>query len=377
MYKIQPQEREVNKNHIFDKMRSIYLPILEQIRLGSRIVLATVVHAEGSTPQKPGSSALFGESGLLAGTVGGGIMEGEVHHIADSIMISGLSDYFYFNLNNEPSSDGAICGGEAGVLVDADPSMHIAALEAMETSLSNRVDGMLLTVVSQKNENGRTIRRYWIDRSSPEDLPVGMDPVFKELVKAHLKLAVKDGFSQIDLNSIPDQQVKMAFLEHIRPLPHLIIVGGGHVGKALAHLGSLLEFEVSVVDDRPEYASREHIPDADQLMVGEPGKALQGLQAGPDTYIVIVTRGHTHDGEALKACIRSNAAYIGMIGSRRKVGLLKKQFLEEKWASPEQWAAIHAPIGLAIGSQTVQEIAISIAAQLVDVRRNKNESHGK
>jgi xanthine dehydrogenase accessory factor len=204
-----------------------------------------------------------------------------------------------------------------------------------------------------------------------------MDPEFRELVESHLKQAVRYGFTGVDLLTIPGHQVKMAFLEHIKPMPQLLIVGGGHIGKALAHLGSLLEFEVSVVDDRPEFASREHIPDADHLIVGEVGDALHELKPGADTFIVIVTRGHRHDGEALRACIGSDAAFIGMIGSTHKVGIMKKQFLEEGWATLEQWSAIHTPIGLSIGSKTVQEIAISIAAQLVEIRNLKKESHGE
>ena len=358
-------------------MRSIYHSILEQIRSGSEIVVATVVHTSGSTPQKPGSSALFGAHGLLAGTVGGGMLEGEVQHIAESVLISGISDHFYFNLDAEQGSDGAICGGEARVLVDANPSAHLACLEELDLSLSKRAEGFLLTVVSQKHDQGRTIRRYWITSAKTEDFPVGMDPAFKELVDAHLKQAVRYGFSFIDLLTIPEHQVKMAFLEHIKPMPQLLIVGGGHIGKALARLGSLLEFEVSVVDDRPEFASREHIPDADHLIVREVGDALLELKPGADTFIVIVTRGHTHDGEALRACIGSDAAFIGMIGSTNKVGTMKKQFLDEGWATPEQWSAVHTPIGLPIGSKTVQEIAISIAAQLVEIRSRKKESHGK
>ncbi len=358
-------------------MRSIYQTILEQIRSGSKTVLATVVNTTGSTPQKPGSSALFVEHGLLTGTVGGGMIEREVQHIAESVMISGASDHFYFNLNSKPGDEGSICGGEAGVLVDADPSLHLAALESLEHALSIHADGFLLTVVSQKYDQGRSIRRYWINSARPEDLPAGMDQAFKVKVESHLKQAILKGFTNIDLQGLPAHQVKMAFLEHIKPMPHLLIAGGGHIGKALAHLGTLLEFEVSVVDDRPEYASREQIPDADHLVVKEIGKALNELEPGSDTYIVLVTRGHTHDGEALRACIRSEAAFIGMIGSRHKVGVMKKQFLQEGWATPEQWSAIHTPIGLSIGSTTVQEIAISIAAQLVEVRSRKKETYGE
>jgi xanthine dehydrogenase accessory factor len=160
-------------------------------------------------------------------------------------------------------------------------------------------------------------------------------------------------------------------------LPKLVIAGAGHVGKALSHLGRLLDFEVTVIDDRPEYANPANIPDADHLIVQDIGKAMRELDRGPDTYIVIVTRGHHHDGEALKPLIGSGAAYVGMIGSLHKVGVMKKRFLGEGWSTPEHWEEVYAPVGLAIGSQTVQEIAISIAAQLVAVRNKNQTKDGK
>lgn len=358
-------------------MKSIHHTILEQIRSGSSIVIATVVRSAGSTPQKPGSSALFSEKGLLAGTVGGGLLESEVQHIAESVLISGVSDQFYFNLDSEQDVAGAICGGEAEVLVDANPSLHLAALEEMENSLSMRRDGFLFTGVSPKHDLSRTIRRFWIKKENPEDLPSGVEPELGKLILDHLKNALRYGYTEIDLKTYSREQVEMAYLEYIHPKPHLVIAGGGHIGKALAHLGSLLEFEVTVVDDRPEFANDNHIPDADHLVVSAIGNAMQRIEAGADTYMVIVTRGHDHDGEALKACIGSDAAYIGMIGSRHKVEIMRKQFLNEGWATAEQWSAVHTPIGLEIGSKTVQEIAISIAAQLVEIRNQKNRSHAE
>jgi len=358
-------------------MRSIYQSILAQIRSGSKLVLATVVRTSGSTPQKAGSTALFGEQGLLAGTVGGGLLEGEVQHIAGSVIISEASDHFYFNLDSDTMEDGAICGGEAEVLVDANPSSNLKALEAMEASLSKREKGYLLTVVSRKHEQGRTIARYWVQGLPDEKLPAELNPALKETLPGHLKQAVRYGFIEVEFQPSPTGLSKMAFLEHIKPMPQLVIAGAGHVGKALAHLGNLLEFEVSVIDDRQEYANAQNIPDADHLLVQDIGPALKELSFGPDTYIVIVTRGHNHDSEALKSCIGSDAAYIGMIGSAHKVQVIKKTFLENSWASPEQWSEVHTPIGIAIGSKTVQEIAISIAAQLVEVRNKKSTTHAK
>lgn len=358
-------------------MRSIYLRLLEQISQGNPLVLATVIHTAGSAPQKPGSSALFGQTGLLAGTVGGGILEGEAQRYAEGAIASGYSDYFHVDLNQEPESDGAICGGEASVLIDAEPSVHQHALEAMEESLSSGREGMLLTTISKKSGQGKIISRRWIGRSGAELDHEEMDPLLEELPPSSMKKAQQEGFATLDLASLPKPQVEMAYLEYFKPLPRLLIFGGGHVGKALAHLGSLLDFEIILVDDRPEFASKENTPDANQLIVNNAGRALQAMEIDSDSYIVIVTRGHQHDSDALRACIGSAASYIGMIGSRHKVALMKKQFLEEGWATADQWEAIHAPIGMPIGSQSVQEIAVSIAAQLIQIRAQKKKSHGK
>lgn len=356
-------------------MRSIYPSILEQIHQQSGCVLATVVRTSGSTPQKPGSSALFGEEGLLAGTVGGGLLEGEVQDLAASILITKSSDLVYFNLDSKQGEEGAICGGEAYVLVDANPARHIEAMTAMEKSLNQRKRGFLLTVVNKKQEPGRSINRYWIEGDAYEDFAPELDSSVKETIRGHLKQAVRYGFTEVVLNAAGDASIDMAYLEHMKPMPSLVIAGAGHVGRALAHIGALLEFEVTAVDDREEFANPVNIPDAHHLVVEEVGAAMDKLEKGPDTYIVIVTRGHQHDAEALKPCIGSNAAYIGMIGSSHKVAVMKKQFLENHWATPDQWSAVYTPIGIAIGSKTVEEIAISIAAQLVEVRSRKTMIH--
>jgi xanthine dehydrogenase accessory factor len=201
-----------------------------------------------------------------------------------------------------------------------------------------------------------------------------MQANLKKQVKEQLKNARRLGFAEMTV-SADEQRLGFAFLEHIKPKLRLIIAGGGHIGQALAHLASLLEFEVTVVDDRSEFANTSIFPDADHLVVKDIGSAMSEMEYGPDSYVVIVTRGHRQDGEALKACIGSGAAYIGMIGSSHKVGIMKKLFISEQWASREQWASLHTPIGLNIGSQTVQEIAMSIAAQLVEVRNRKGNEN--
>jgi xanthine dehydrogenase accessory factor len=356
-------------------MKNIHRQLFEYMQSGERIVLATVVRTSGSTPQKPGSSALFGEKGLIAGTVGGGLLEGEVQQIARHVLISEVSDMYYFNLDTDQGEGGAICGGEAEVLVDANPSATQQVMEEMHQSLSRRMVGNILTVVIKEPGGGCSIERYWIEGNEGNAKPAGCDPELWHLITDHLSEKPEQGFREIKVATGTGTGKWSVFLESYGPMPRLVIAGAGHVGKALAHLASLLDFEITMVDDRKEFACRENIPDADRFIVEDIGTAMKGLSPGPDTYIVIVTRGHHHDAEALRPCIGSDAAYLGMIGSAHKVSVMKKRFIEEGWATAGQWSRIHTPIGIPIGSKSVQEIAISIAAQLVSIRSQKQSEY--
>jgi len=129
-----------------------------------------------------------------------------------------------------------------------------------------------------------------------------------------------------------------------------------------------LNFKKKKKMKRQKFLKKKKLPDADHIIVDEIGKAIQNFPISSDTYLVIVTRGHHHDAAALRHCINSDAAYIGMIGSIRKIKLMRKKFLEESWATSRQFDGIYAPIGIDINSKTVEEIAVSITAQLVLVR---------
>ena len=174
-------------------MKSIHRQILEQLRSGSRVVLATVIRTSGSSPQKPGSSALFGERGLIAGTVGGGLLEGEVEHIAMNVLISGISNWYYFNLDTDQGDEGSICGGEAVVLIDANPGHHLKALEEMEQSLSQREEGAMLTVVGQQSDNGRSVEYCWIAKEITHHLPGCLDAEMKDKISGHIVNQIRRG----------------------------------------------------------------------------------------------------------------------------------------------------------------------------------------
>jgi xanthine dehydrogenase accessory factor len=128
-------------------------------------------------------------------------------------------------------------------------------------------------------------------------------------------------------------------------------------------------FDIKVLEDRREYADERRFPPGTTFQCGPVAESVAAIPKTPDTYIIIVTRGHQHDIEALKACLHSRAGYIGMIGSRRKVSLVRQSLLEARTATVPELDRIHAPIGLDIGAETVPEIATSIVAEMICVRR--------
>ncbi len=155
--------------------------------------------------------------------------------------------------------------------------------------------------------------------------------------------------------------------------PRLIVAGGGHIAQPLASIAKVLEFEVVVVDDRPEYANPSRFPGADSVLCGNYPETLSALEIDRDTYVVLVTRGHVHDSAALRAIIHCPAAYIGMIGSRKRVRTVLDTLSDEGF-SRERLSTVYAPIGLDIGSTTPAEIAVAIVAEMIMVQRGGSVS---
>jgi xanthine dehydrogenase accessory factor len=353
-------------------MGNIYIRIPDFQQTGSGIVLATVTGCKGSTPQKEGSSALFYNGKLIAGTVGGGITEGKIQEAAGIHGKSKRSLLLRFSLDKDVSKkEDAICGGEITILLDANPFNNLTVFQAIKESMLAGIPGVLITMVTVAGEEQVLINRYWMTANLRPSLPDEFMHRIEPEVEKMLNFPSQEGFREMKL-SIPDQEPSSVFfLERLLPPYHLVIAGAGHIGRALSHLGKMLDFKVTVIDDRKEFANKEWLTDADQIIAGDIGETMQAIGKNDNTFIVIVTRGHTDDANALKACLGSAAAYIGMIGSKVKVAKMHDEFIRNKWATEEQWARIYTPIGLDIKSVTVEEIAVSIAAQLVLIKNKK------
>jgi xanthine dehydrogenase accessory factor len=364
-------------------MQKIYQKLLDYLKEGKPLALATIVSTKGSSPQVPGVSALFIESALLSGTLGGGVLEARAQDKAIDSIKNRTSCLSNFGLYADISSkEEAICGGEADILFDIAPADNEEVFRLLLESLKKGRSGVLVTSITRITDNQVIISRSWIEKDRIFGEKAGNQVLpFKEEIKQSfasgkpLFLSARREKEAESLRPEPGQE-QYIYLEPIQPLSHLIIAGAGHVGQALAHLGTLLDFEVTVIDDRPEFANRLRFPEVEHIIVEDIEKAIRDTPKTADSYFVIVTRGHSQDAEALRACIGSDAAYIGMIGSARKIALMRKDFLDRGWATPSQLDRVHAPIGIDIQSKTVQEIAVSIAAELILIRsklQNKSE----
>lgn len=176
--------------------------------------------------------------------------------------------------------------------------------------------------------------------------------------------------SQLVSMNIPEAGGKLEIFFEVMPAPpKLIVVGAGHIAVPLVRMAKVLDFYVTVIDDRLLYANRERFPDADEVLIGDMAQTLKGMTITPSCYIVLITRGHMYDEPCLREIIHSQAKYIGMIGSRRRIKACFQRFHDEEKIAEEVLARVYAPIGLDIATETPAEIALSVLAEVIKVRR--------
>jgi len=173
----------------------------------------------------------------------------------------------------------------------------------------------------------------------------------------------------LDEGAICGGEMKV-FIDILQPKEEVLIFGAGHIAICVSKLAKMVGFKVAIIDDREEFANQDRFPEADEIVTEDIERALTHIKITPSTYIIIVTRGHLQDQEVLASVIKSKAAYLGMIGSRKKNATIFQQ-LTEKGIFQEELNKVHAPIGINIKAQTPEEIAISIMAEIIRVRREK------
>jgi xanthine dehydrogenase accessory factor len=239
-------------------------------------------------------------------------------------------------------------------------------LDELLKSIDEQRAVALVTVVKAAGDYAAALGSHalvWLDREPLGGLNLGT-------LEAHALADASQALNQRrpQLLSYEGGQVEL-FVEVQRRPPTLIIVGAGHIAQPLAVLGKLINFEVAVIDDRPQYANAARFPQADRVMAAPFRPTLHNWPVDADTYIVLVTRGHSYDVECLLEVLDSPARYIGMIGSKRRIRAVFELLEREQGIPPERLERVYAPIGLDIGAESPAEIAVCIIAEIIKVYR--------
>ena len=286
-------------------------------------VLALISGTKGSSPQRIGAKALFFSDGKIAGTLGGGCLEAEVHSRAIKALKSGAAATFDMVLDhNFGWDDGLICGGS--------------------------VSGLILPRAAEAAELWRKLAT----------------------VTGPVRWGVKKDFSVALVESCDDEWL---YQETVSPPSDRWIAGSGHVAQAVAPLAQQLDFAVTVFDDRPELANSRFFPPEVRLQVGAWHELLKMPLPQAPVFGLIVTRGHQHDALVLSEWIHHPFVFLGMIGSRRKARIMREQFLKQNIATAEQFDKIACPVGVDIQAVSTHEIAVSAMAQFIQKRAEKRD----
>jgi xanthine dehydrogenase accessory factor len=324
---------------------------------GERAGLATIVATRGSTPQKVGARLIARDGQRLAGTLGGGAVEAETVREATLAAAGGGPALREYVLSTGVDDWGLACGGTMLVLVEPLDGRALGWLRPAIEATEGQEPVAIVTAVDGEAAGSRLVVR-----------PGGVSGAAWDPVMASRATELGRRALAREAAELGGAAGVQLYAEPFAPPPALVIVGAGHVGKALAGLARSLGVSVTVVDDRPEYASRERFPEADRVIAAPVGETFGWLPVGPGTAVVVAMRNQDLDYEATAAALRTPARYVGLIGARRKAILVTERLVADGLPI-DRVRALRAPIGLDIGARTPEEIAVSILAEWLMVRQ--------
>ncbi|MGA3207443.1 MAG: XdhC family aldehyde oxidoreductase maturation factor [Syntrophales bacterium] len=328
-------------------------------------VLATIVQQFGSGPRSAGARMVVRRDGTIAGTVGGGALEAKVRKIAADVLENRRGVLMPFNLTADDSARmGMICGGEGSVFVNYIDARNPAILTVYRELAAVIESGNRARLVTffPSEETGRGGSMCLI---RPDGTIAGLS---EHNVKGLEAIRVEAGL----YHTFTILEQYKAVVEPVGYSGTAMIFGAGHVAQSLSPVLSSVDFRTVVLDDRKEFANRERFGGVDEIILLDSfDDAFSGLKIDGGSYIIIVTRGHLHDRTVLAQALGTKAAYIGMIGSRKKRDMTFQKLFAEGFTKADV-DRVHAPIGLEIKAETPPEIAVSIVGELIRIRAELN-----
>jgi xanthine dehydrogenase accessory factor len=313
-------------------MKKLFSSIYEAVSNGEDIVMVSVIGEFGSTPRGSGARMAVGKEGRLEGTIGGGAVEYRATSLAVEALGQRKSYVQGFRLRPNDIADlGMICGGDLDVYFQyiQGNEENSALLDEIVRQLERDEDSWLITEI--RGEEG------W-----------------------KMKVSGEQG-------GLAEEHGVKYFKEPLTKAGKVCIFGGGHISQKLVPVLDSVGFRCLVIDDKPEFANKELFPKADKTVVADFSNFGGAVEISPADYVVILTRGHKNDYDALAQALRTDACYIGLVGSRTKIGKTRERLKGDGFPD-DAFERVHAPIGTEIKAETPEEIAISIAGEMIKVR---------
>lgn len=360
-------------------MNDILRTLINHLERDEHLVQASILTNEGSTPRSAGSRMLLGagEGGectrtktrIVAGTVGGGLVEARVMEAGAQVLADGLRRVESFDLTGELAAGAdMICGGRLRVLLERLGPANLGLLRGLAHALD--AGERCLRLIPLDQHSGL------VQAGQPgQGRPTLLLPEGRSLgapLPPELEQAARQAGEDIAAPVALEYAGASYALEPWAAASPLFIFGAGHVSRPTAQIAALVGFRVTVLDDRAEFANAGRFPQAKICVLDGYADCFAGLHTGPEAFVVIVTRGHAHDAEVLAQALATRAGYIGMIGSRRKRDAVYERLRGQGFTDADL-ARVRCPIGLTIGAETPEEIAVSINAELVQARAGKTQ----
>jgi len=372
-------------------MESIYDRLNEFIEADETVAVATIIDVKGSVPREVGAKMIIHPLGRHVGTVGGGCGEADVIKAALDVIQTGEPATVRVDLTEDISMKTlGVCGGIMDVFVERaarqtiddsrQPAADPSVVPVLLASVRAREPVALATVIDGPNAGRDAV--VWLDKSPLGTLGLGemesrviadAQDVLRgrqhRLLRYPASTPAEQAVQPPTSNLQSPTSSFSVFVEVQRRAPELLIVGAGHIAMPLAQIAGMCDFSVTVLDDRPSFANQARFPTARQVIAAPLRETVRDLPMDADTFIVLVTRGHSQDVECLLEVLDRPVAYIGMIGSQRRVDAVFELLETEMGIDPVKFDRVYAPIGIAIGARTPAEIAVCITAEMINVLR--------
>lgn len=347
-------------------MREILPALHRWYTAGSPFGLATVVAVSRSAPRGPGAAMAVGPGDEVVGSVSGGCVEGAVFELAQDVLESGEARLETFGYSDEDAfAVGLTCGGEITLLVRRVTPREDVSFGAVAGSVAAGRPVTLATVIAGPAPRGATLA-VWPDEVSGSLGSTGLDVAVTADARGELALGAT-GQRHYGPHGERREDAVTVFLHSFAPPPRMLVFGAIDYAAAVARIGDFLGYRVTVCDARPVFATPKRFPPGVEVVVDWPHRYLRGTPTDDRTVICVLTHDPKFDVPLLEEALRRPAAYIGAMGSRRTHDDRVKRLAEAGLSEPEL-ARLRSPIGLDLGARTPEEVAVSVAAEIVALR---------